>query len=406
MSLFRLRYPLVALVLFSLFFGMLSSLEKARQLGTMNAFYTGELINLSRLNYELLEFERAANGLVMSTEPIEKKDVLLAFDVLWSRVHGTHARQFFVKVEELRKFENFINKLAEKLTIIDPVVQGLRPGDRQGIATINAELRPLIPQVSDFTSTAYSELLKHTMGFVELQRSAMQGLQRVQMWFLLFASGVLLLLVYQLERVKLLFRQLQRREQEISLLATTDPLTGLHNRREFDSCIATAGRDSSARQCNLLLIDLDGFKAVNDTYGHAAGDEVLREVALRLRMAARSEDKLARLGGDEFAMLVVGPSEVAVEIASRIVDVMREPFRAAGRAVRLSACVGIANRHGDSSTSEQMVHEADIALYHAKENGKNRFFYYSESLMRIAGQRPKPKVRSAKRRIKKFIASA
>jgi diguanylate cyclase (GGDEF)-like protein len=119
----------------------------------------------------------------------------------------------------------------------------------------------------------------------------------------------------------------------------------------------------------VLFLDLDDFKRVNDSLGHAAGDELLVAVAERLRQAMRTSDTVARLGGDEFAVLLPGSGEEAVARGQRLVEVLRAPFEVAGRAVRAAVSVGVAVG-ARGSDPETLLRHADIAMYAAKGAGK------------------------------------
>jgi diguanylate cyclase (GGDEF)-like protein/PAS domain S-box-containing protein len=161
--------------------------------------------------------------------------------------------------------------------------------------------------------------------------------------------------------------------------ATHDPLTGLPNRRKlFDRlevAIATARREGT--QLALLLLDLDGFKELNDTLGHQAGDHVLREMSPRLLEAAGSDLLVARLGGDEFAVLLpVGADQEAAELAAlRVSKVFDEPFEVQGVRVRIRAGIGIAVFPRDAGDLETLVRRADIAMYSAKRHDAPFEFY-------------------------------
>ena len=153
-------------------------------------------------------------------------------------------------------------------------------------------------------------------------------------------------------------------------LAEFDVMTGLANRSQFQARLAEL--DSGRRDIGaLLLVDLDGFKQVNDTYGHAAGDACLKEAALRLVESCVGAELVARIGGDEFAVLLkAGMTEAAMRaLAEGIVGTMRRPVFLAGQTLRLGASVGVAPyRRG---ASEDLFRQADIALYAAKAGGRN-----------------------------------
>ena len=175
----------------------------------------------------------------------------------------------------------------------------------------------------------------------------------------------------------------RRLEAELSHQAFHDSLTGLANRALFADRVGHA-LDRGVRRRNLfavLFVDLDDFKTVNDSLGHAAGDELLIEVARRLEGCLRPEDTCARLGGDEFAIMIEGISEpdAAVIVARRLLAAIGEPSRTLGDDVSVSASVGIAFGAGSDSASE-VLRSADLAMYRAKGDGKSRFAVYEPSM--------------------------
>jgi diguanylate cyclase (GGDEF)-like protein len=170
---------------------------------------------------------------------------------------------------------------------------------------------------------------------------------------------------------------LEKRAAEHALVhqANHDSLTGLPNRALLLERLGAALRDTPGKLA-VLLIDLDGFKHVNDTLGHPVGDELLRLAAARLTGCVREGDTAARLGGDEFAVLAVAapgtdPAESAVVVGQRIVEVLSRPFPLAGLDVRVSASIGITRRSGAES-ADDLLRDADIAMYAAKNTGKGR----------------------------------
>lgn len=170
------------------------------------------------------------------------------------------------------------------------------------------------------------------------------------------------------------------REQE----ARHDALTCLLNRRGFFETLpaAMARADRANKDIALMYIDLDGFKPVNDTLGHEAGDRVLQEVTLRLLKVVRNTDTVARLGGDEFVVILEGlthGTDDAMACANKILAAIRQPIQIEQHRVAVSASIGITLRHLASHTSpEAMVHEADKAMYHAKQSGKNQAFLWKK----------------------------
>jgi diguanylate cyclase (GGDEF)-like protein len=171
---------------------------------------------------------------------------------------------------------------------------------------------------------------------------------------------------------------LQSREEQLRHLAFHDPLTGLANRALFQNRVqhAIASQPRTGAAVAVLYIDLDAFKAVNDTLGHHAGDELLATVARRLLSCARPTDTVARLGGDEFAVLVehVRQPGSAAALAGRIVDVLAEPAELpGGEPMRVGASVGVAVRDLGGESASEVLRQADTAMYAAKVKGKGQY---------------------------------
>lgn len=167
---------------------------------------------------------------------------------------------------------------------------------------------------------------------------------------------------------------------QLSHQALHDPLTGLANRALFDDRLSQA-HSRVMRQgghAALILLDLDDFKGINDTYGHLAGDQLLAEVAHRLGLISRSTDTLCRFGGDEFLYLAEGISgpEEAELIAQRFLRQFAEPFRISGLGLEQRASLGVVVWDSNSSDVSEVVRDADVALYEAKRLGKGRHFVY------------------------------
>jgi diguanylate cyclase (GGDEF)-like protein/PAS domain S-box-containing protein len=170
----------------------------------------------------------------------------------------------------------------------------------------------------------------------------------------------------------------KRLEARLSRMAYHDLLTGLPNRalfqEHFEQAVHRADRDGS--NLAILYLDLQGFKAVNDAWGHETGDKLLIATANRLRSYSRFEDTVARFGGDEFCILVerIGGAEDAVRVARRVGESISEPFSVYGRRVSVTASIGIALRSpGQNLSADQLLREADAAMYQAKRKGRVRF---------------------------------
>ncbi len=176
--------------------------------------------------------------------------------------------------------------------------------------------------------------------------------------------------------------EVERRQFEAIVLrmAQFDSLTGLPNRILFEDRLrgALARAQRSGGMVALLFLDLDGFKGVNDTLGHEAGDQVLKESARRIEGALRTVDTAARLGGDEFTIVleqVRGVEDVQV-VASRLLLQLNNPYSVAGEPVALSVSVGVSLFPRDSQTATELLSLADSAMYQAKRAGKNKVVFH------------------------------
>jgi diguanylate cyclase (GGDEF)-like protein len=174
-----------------------------------------------------------------------------------------------------------------------------------------------------------------------------------------------------------------RNEERVAYMARNDALTGLPNRLHFrertEKALALVRRGDSIA---VLYIDLDHFKEVNDTLGHPCGDELLKLVADRLRKSVRETDILARLGGDEFAVVQTGlnrPEEVGL-LAGRIVEGLSEPYEIDGHEVVVGTSIGIAIAPGDGTDPDQLLKNADMALYRAKAEGRGIFRFFEAGM--------------------------
>jgi len=181
-----------------------------------------------------------------------------------------------------------------------------------------------------------------------------------------------------------LTRHLEHRERDLERQAFADQLTGLPNRALFTDRVAHALEQHrrNLRPLALLFVDLDDFKAVNDTLGHPIGDELVIRVGERLRGAVRASDTVARFGGDEFAVLIEGDSD-AIEAGSRLVECLRPAFLLAGEHLSVGASIGLAEVTGEQETPEldELYSRADIAMYAAKRGGKGQLALYESSMV-------------------------
>ncbi|MEC8771751.1 MAG: diguanylate cyclase, partial [Pseudomonadota bacterium] len=179
-------------------------------------------------------------------------------------------------------------------------------------------------------------------------------------------------------------------EDRVAFMAHYDNLTGLANRYLFnDRLRAALAQEEQARSVVLFYLDLDDFKAVNDTRGHLLGDRLLREVGTRLEQEVRGHDLVARLGGDEFAILLEtrAGAGMLIERAHRFLAVIREPFELDGQTYRISGSIGIARCPEERCDAEELMRCADLALFAAKDKGRDTIALYDQAMDRKARDR-------------------
>ena len=250
-----------------------------------------------------------------------------------------------------------------------------------------------------FGDATHDQLLRITYQLLVSARKQMDELEADQIAYgdkvrrlilaLISSAGFILCFLYgSLHRLSVEQRAAQAR---FAHQAMHDSLTGLRNRPavmdHIDGKIVNGELEASLGGFALLLLDLDGFKAINDNSGHDAGDELLKQVAIRVEAALRDSDFVARLGGDEFLVVVpqVSDHETAERVGKKIIDVIGAPYLLRGVASSVTVSIGISMFPRDARDRESLMKCADLALYAAKRTGKNRLCFFQTDLLGDAG---------------------
>lgn len=185
------------------------------------------------------------------------------------------------------------------------------------------------------------------------------------------------------QRVEQRTAELQEANEKLERVANFDNLTGLPNRFQFTTRFKQELSNARRHQHELALLymDLDGFKQVNDSLGHEAGDILLQEVAVRLGKVTREEDTLARIGGDEFTLIAININtpDDAIIIAEKIISNINQPLKLKGNMIDIGISIGISCSPKDGADMDSLMRHADLAMYQAKQHGKNRYHYYQDS---------------------------
>ncbi len=178
--------------------------------------------------------------------------------------------------------------------------------------------------------------------------------------------------------------EMKQKEKQIRYQALHDALTGLPNRVLFQDRLQVSLKRAQREPFEIAVVffDLDNFKNINDSLGHSAGDMLLQQIAQRLGRIVRSQDTLGRLGGDEFVMMIAAPevSRVAVDIVDRLLGSLEKPFHIDGQELFVTVSIGLAFYPSDARDAEELVVNADLAMYRAKHQGKNQYEFYSAEM--------------------------
>jgi len=183
----------------------------------------------------------------------------------------------------------------------------------------------------------------------------------------------------------------RRSEENVTRLAQYDSLTGLANRFQMQQSLEKIleAHKEQDRECAVFLLDLDRFKHVNDTFGHPAGDALLKQVSQRLVRTVGNQGRVGRLGGDEFEVIMPGRPDRThlAQLAQEVIHALSQPYSIDGNRIIIGASVGVAVAPEDGTTTESIIRNSDLALYAAKDGGRGRFHFYSNDLHSAAEER-------------------
>lgn len=187
-----------------------------------------------------------------------------------------------------------------------------------------------------------------------------------------------------MQRISDMRQNLYRITKKLKKISTTDRLTGLYNRLQFEKTIRQKTTEAlqNKQSIALLFLDLDNFKTINDTLGHHMGDMLLRQVATRLKSCLRMNDFIARIGGDEFAVILnnIENPKIVSDISQKIIYIIDQPYKLGGVNVSIGVSIGIAYYPSNDTNPESLVINADVAMYYAKSIGRNNYQFFNEEL--------------------------
>lgn len=254
---------------------------------------------------------------------------------------------------------------------------------RSGFAAAQAQIRARSdePEFNRLHNLTYRMLVEVRKNLDTIEANQVAFGQKVRRLILVLISSAAVVLIYLFATLKRLNRKQRDAQATMTHQATHDALTGLFNRPAVTDFIEARLADEATAALGgfaLMLLDLDGFKAVNDNLGHEAGDELLRQAATRMTLALRESDYLARLGGDEFLVVIpqVSDEQTAQRVASKLIEAIATPYQLLNKPASVTVSIGISFFPKDGRERVVLMQRADLALYKAKHGGRNqaRFF--------------------------------
>jgi diguanylate cyclase (GGDEF)-like protein len=321
-----------------------------------------------RLEQRLTEFDDPDSS-------VDREEVELRYDIAVSRAAALEQGGVKDLIRHLPDQQLTLQLFKESLAAAQPFIEELdHPSSARKALEV---LKPLEGRLAALASLA------HGQG-TELVQQDQQQLIRLHWTFSGVAAGLILLGLVLVALLARHIRLLAQAREELHALAHYDALTGLANRVLFQERLdeALARLTLANGMIAVLYLDLDGFKGVNDTFGHKIGDALLAVVAGRLRNCIREADTVARLGGDEFTVLqarVDGPQDCSA-LAVRILAAVGAPYRIEGRELNIGVSIGISLAREGTRTVEQLLDEADEALYRAKASGRGTFQFFTPTM--------------------------
>ncbi|RJF97305.1 diguanylate cyclase domain-containing protein [Noviherbaspirillum saxi] len=356
-------------------FDIISDIKRAAVLKARNHEVTSAL---NKLQINLTNAEKSERGYVVGSEVSATPYLAAVEEVRWTTdlIHALVSNDSSQRSNAAR-----LEKLVEsKLGTLQFVVEAREASSIQAAQLLMSveqdkletdRIKDVLSEMESHENTVLNKALRIRDGAFDKLWWVLAALT-----FMLFAGAI-----WQYLRVRKIVQYAAKSEAAIRHLANHDVLTELPNRRllleRLDTHIDHA--HSNAQSLAVMFMDLDGFKKVNDTIGHDAGDELLKCVAQRLKSTIRASDTVARIGGDEFIVVVpkLYGADTAAQIATTLVDAVSRPYCIKGRSIKVSTSIGISfyPKHGVSSG--ELLERADQALNQAKASGKNRYRFAS-----------------------------
>ncbi len=365
------RFLVYLVTLVSSLFALHQSLNKLSDDGHLPLYAAARFEEMGRLGMEATRLFVQAQHYALGVDSDSIADVRRSLDLFWSRVEAANSYDTRRNVGDLWNMD-LHRELLAALPEFDKAVEALRPGAPSSFAAMQALQLRFEERIIDFAEEAWTRRKRRISAIVDHNIDNIAEVRRVQTGFAGIVAIAALLLTLEGVILRRANRQLNQQVDEKGELLRRDFLTGIGNRLALEEGLA-AREAQGHTQFAVVGVDLDGFKRVNDTLGHAAGDAVLKSVARVLARASGLQDLPCRCGGDEFLVLVEGSRARAESYAARVRQEIAALVPGGQEDLMISASVGLchfSDLDGDSGVA-MMVRHADRALYAAKRASKS-----------------------------------
>jgi diguanylate cyclase (GGDEF)-like protein len=355
---------------------------------SMHLFKSARYEEATRAEMEFNDLLGKAYRYSSGDSSVRDVDIALALDIFWSRVNVLKTRSYRDALTGAGVVEtSIIPDLFAALPKLEKAVQVLRFDQPATYAEMGQFAIRYQADIAHYSDKAYSARRNQMRGMVEREIDSLDNLKILQFEYAGLACLTFLYVLFELYLSRRGNRKLNLAMEEKQHLLISDHLTGIGNRRHFETALQTR---SISDNFSLVMLDLDGFKAVNDTLGHAAGDHLLRHVASILLSTCGMDDVVCRLGGDEFAVLLKGSKERAGAFANRIMQRLADPVLFEGNPIKAATSIGVAHSSDmPITTTGCMLRNADAALYAAKAAGRNCVQFTSSTLTSASNRKRK-----------------
>lgn len=353
----------------------------------LRLFNSARFEEASRVEMEFTDLANKSYRFVKGDPSLQPADLTLALDVFWSRIDTLKTSSYKDALASADLSDNaIVHDIDRALPELEKAVLALRAGDVGSFAAFGDFAIRHQEKLLQYSDRAYLARRKQMQRYVEQELESLEDLKAIQQEFVGLSVLALLYVLAELYLSRRGNHRLNAVIDEKQKLVTCDHLTGIANRRHFEAALTAHPMD---RSFAVILVDLDGFKAVNDTSGHAAGDNLLKDVAGALERLRGPHDVVSRLGGDEFAILLEGSRARAAQFADDALAAVARGSLFEGRSLRVSASIGVAHS-GDAppgTTPAALMKDADTVLYAAKAAGRHCVRFTSPDIMRLGNLR-------------------